>query len=421
MSDSSDPEDESLLDLLRSSLGLTKKQDGSISPSTSVLRDAEGIASNAIDVAISCAGTVAAAKSLYASMREREYTTAAWSAHELHPDARDEGTVRFVFAMDLLNFSFWSERSEGSRYAVRYRGRRWTGYWGLVAALRRAEEEGVPVTDPSFWYSAEGKGDGKGEGRLDDEANGEGKVEGRSEGEGGEMQVDGEREEGEEQRNGLQREWPHLTREVMKHVFRGEGEEEMPLLDERLEVLWEAGRVLEEEFDGSVVNLIQAAGGSAGKLVNLLAHHFKCFRDESEFEGKRVRFLKRAQIFVADLWAAFDGTSYGAFDDIDCITMFADYRVPQQLHSLGCISYSPPLDYAVRSLKSIEPGSSWECQLRGCSIWTVELIRREILKEHPDAKVNAILIDFFLYDLAKERESAGEESIPHHRTRSIWY
>lgn len=35
--------------------------------------------------------------------------------------------------------------------------------------------------------------------------------------------------------------------------------------------------------------------------------------------------------------------------------------------------------------------------------------------------VNAILIDFFLYDTMKELEAKGAESIPHHRTRSIWY
>jgi hypothetical protein len=57
----------------------------------------------------------------------------------------------------------------------------------------------------------------------------------------------------------------------------------------------------------------------------------------------------------------------------------------------------------------------------GCSIWCVELIRREIVRNHPDAKVNAILIDFFLYDTMKERELAGQEEMPHHRTRSIWY
>jgi hypothetical protein len=56
-----------------------------------------------------------------------------------------------------------------------------------------------------------------------------------------------------------------------------------------------------------------------------------------------------------------------------------------------------------------------------CSIWCVELIRREIKRNHPEVNINAILIDFFLYDTIKEIEAAGQESIPHHRTRSIWY
>lgn len=59
--------------------------------------------------------------------------------------------------------------------------------------------------------------------------------------------------------------------------------------------------------------------------------------------------------------------------------------------------------------------------LSGCSIWCVELIRQEILRNHPEAKINAILIDFFLYDAMKEREAERKEEIPHHRTRSIWY
>ena len=55
----------------------------------------------------------------------------------------------------------------------------------------------------------------------------------------------------------------------------------------------------------------------------MLVENFACFRDESRLEGKRVRFYKRAQILVADLWACFCGLKYGAFDDIDQITMFA--------------------------------------------------------------------------------------------------
>ena len=75
--------------------------------------------------------------------------------------------------------------------------------------------------------------------------------------------------------------------------------------------------------DMSVVRLVQEADHSAGKLVNLLAKHFPCFQDQGRFEGRKVRFLKRAQIFVADLWAAFNGASYGEVHDIGHITMFA--------------------------------------------------------------------------------------------------
>jgi hypothetical protein len=88
---------------------------------------------------------------------------------------------------------------------------------------------------------------------------------------------------------------------------------------------------LSKEYDFSVIRLIEEAKNSAAGLVNLLAAKFSCFRDEARFERKKVRFLKRAQIFVADLWAAFDGESYGRFGDIDTITMFAGWSHPTRL------------------------------------------------------------------------------------------
>ena len=39
-----------------------------------------------------------------------------------------------------------------------------------------------------------------------------------------------------------------------------------------------------------------------------------------------VSFYKRAQILIADIWSCFEGKSYGEFNDINTITMFADYR-----------------------------------------------------------------------------------------------
>lgn len=134
-----------------------------------------------------------------------------------------------------------------------------------------------------------------------------------------------------------------------------------------------------------------------------------------------MRFLKRAQIFVADIWACFEGEDYGDFYDVDKITIFADYRIPQILISLGALYCSPTVAAAINDKKTLPSGSSWEMQLRACSIWAVELIRREIRRQHPETDINAILIDFYLYDTMKEIEKDGKEALPHHRTRSIWY
>ncbi|KAL6708406.1 hypothetical protein ACN47E_002669 [Coniothyrium glycines] len=363
---SDDEVDHELLDLLRKKFGIGQGNDGP--PETKVLESAQFIYDNSTDVALDMKSTKIAAQLLLDEMSRRNYSTKTWSEHELHPKAKDESTVNFIFTMDLLNFSFWSEQPADERFAVTYKGTRWTGYWSLVALLQRALDQDIPITTPDFW--------------IDDEK---------------------------------------CTDQVLHTVFRSDTPEPISLLDQRIRCLREAGRILDEDFDGSVATLIEDANNSAAALVNLLAEHFPCFRDEGTFERKHVRFLKRPQILVADLWAAFEGEAYGEFNDIDKITMFADYRIPQMLHSLGILWYCPPLENRIRRLDMIESGHSWEMQIRGCSIWGVELLRREILKLNPDAKINAILLDFFLYDLAKEKEKDGAEIIPHHRTRSIWY
>lgn len=92
-----------------------------------------------------------------------------------------------------------------------------------------------------------------------------------------------------------------------------------------------------QDFDGSFTNCIYNANYSAAALVNLLAESFGCFRDETTFQGRRVRLYKRAQILIADLWACFNGESYGEFQDIDKITMFAG-----MLNVVG--SLGPPPD-----------------------------------------------------------------------------
>ena len=140
MSDDEEPDLE-LLELLRQSLGI-----GASVPrpaETNVLDGAEYVYDNSIDVALDSSSTRNAAEALWELMQDRKYSAKSWTAHELHPKVKDESTVDFIFTMDLLNFSFWSELDSEHRYTVEYRGRRWTGYWSMVAALRRALDEGT--------------------------------------------------------------------------------------------------------------------------------------------------------------------------------------------------------------------------------------------------------------------------------------
>lgn len=140
---SDDEVDEELLALLRKSLSLDGAQN--LGPAQSkVLDHAEYIYNNSIDVALDSQCTKAAAAIIWDSMQKKSYSFKTWSEHELHPKVKDKSTVDFIFIMDLLNFSFWSDHTKSEhKFAVEYRGQLWTGYWSLVAALQRALDEGT--------------------------------------------------------------------------------------------------------------------------------------------------------------------------------------------------------------------------------------------------------------------------------------
>lgn len=149
--DEADPE---LVELLRKSMGLGGGPAVPPPAETKVLESARYIFDNAVDVALDPSSTREAAEKIWRQMREKGYSTKTWSEHELHPKSKDESTVDFIFTMDLLNFSFWSDESdESKRFAFEYRGKRWTGYWSLVAALQRALDEGRISQSSSSVYS----------------------------------------------------------------------------------------------------------------------------------------------------------------------------------------------------------------------------------------------------------------------------
>lgn len=64
-----------------------------------------------------------------------------------------------IFLVDVLNFSFWSDLDDGckensERYTVKYKGKLYTGYWSLCAAINRALDAGIPITSPAYYANA---------------------------------------------------------------------------------------------------------------------------------------------------------------------------------------------------------------------------------------------------------------------------
>lgn len=94
----------------------------------------------------------------------------------------------------------------------------------------------------------------------------------------------------------------------------------------------------------------------------LLTSYFNNFQDLSIYKGHQVCFYKRSQILVADLWGALKDLpdSKNLFPDIDQITTFPDYRVPQILNQLNILEYSNELKYIIKEKKIIESGSEME-------------------------------------------------------------
>lgn len=68
-------------------------------------------------------------------------------------------------------------------------------------------------------------------------------------------------------------------------------------------------------------------------------------------QGKRVSFYKRAQILVADAWGIMEAQGEGDLVNMDWLTMFADYRIPQALVYLGVLRYSDGLMEALKNGK----------------------------------------------------------------------
>ncbi len=279
-----------------------------------------------------------------------------WSAN-YHLCNHGEKTVMYLLILDSINFCFWPAPKK-PKWHIQCGKERLSGYYALAAALKRAVEAGGPLTSAEY----------------------------------------------------LSR----LSLTAFQEILHGEGE--LQLMEERVHILRELGRVLTADFQGNPTALIAAAGRSAPNLARLLAEKMPSFRDTTFFKGLQIFFYKRAQIFAADLYGAFGGSGWGRLKDMESLTCFADYKLPQILRHVGILSYAPPLAKKVNQGLPLEPQSPEEAEIRANTVWAVELIRRQL--EHLGRAFRAFEVDWILWDLAQHEPFNAK---PYHRTLTTFY
>lgn len=274
-----------------------------------------------------------------------------------HYSGTAQATVSYLLVLDSLNFCFWPAPGR-VKWEIEYESTRLSGYYGLAAALKGAIESGIPIIKAEYLA--------------------------------------------------------RLTQSELKEILAGQGD--LSLLEDRLQILNELGQTLLEEYEGQVLKLAESAEGSAIRLAELLAEKLLSFQDVAEYRGDQVFFYKRAQIFAADLYGVFDGKDWGSFSDIDKLTAFADYKLPQVLRHLGIFHYAEALAQKVDQEIYLEAGCPDEIEIRANTIWAVELIRREL--ERMGRGLRAFEIDWMLWNLGQRREFKAK---PYHRTLTIFY
>lgn len=267
-----------------------------------------------------------------------------------------EDDVQLIFLEDVVNFCFWNEKGK-PRWQVKWpKGEISGGGWySLVNCFRRALAEGLPILDAEF---------------LAD-----------------------------------------LTNEDTRLMFRGEDGVEIPLLKERRKNLQEAGEVLNSRFDGKFINVLEKAEFDAVKTIEMIYKNFPSFRDKAILGKKEIFFLKRAQICVHDLSHLFPNKESKTIKNLNKLTAFADYKLPQLLRSLGLFIYASELAAKVDNCTIIAAGSQEEIEIRSVTIWCVELLRQSL------ASYTAGEIDNALWLLSQNQKGLK----PHHRTYTIFY
>ncbi|MCS7165822.1 MAG: queuosine salvage family protein [Candidatus Calescibacterium sp.] len=345
-----------------------------------------------------------------------------WDVHrilspEIHYTDDPLKAIWYFFVLDSVNFCFWAEK-KSEKWKVRYKDKYLDGYDALAVCIKREAENSNVFTYPYYWAKI-------------------------FVGEFMRMiyptyedlyYVCGELRLIEERVTNL--------RELGENIF------EKPLSDMYKNIFWKGlderniqGKIKEEEADPyklsynqknnpeKILDILVQANQDVNKFISIIIDNFRSYRDYADYQlsnGRviKVGFYKRAQILAHDLYLLYQYYSknkpefiqkypfikYLNFKNINKLTAFADYKLPQYLHYKGILSYTDDLIKEIESGKLISSKDRKEVEIRACTVIAIEEIANRT-KSYP------AIVDNVIWNLAKQNPNLPK----HHRTITIYY
>ena len=303
---------------------------------------------------------------------EKIVEVASWMAYEELPmpeftlpfgvgQGDTDQAIDFVMVADSIDTAF-TDFTHFEKFEVDYAGQHWSDSDAEFACIKRAVDNGVPFLDGNYLEK--------------------------------------------------------MTRADLDKVFQGNIE--MPMLDEKLEVLHQVGRVLAQKYDGRFYNFVKSCSpklyDNGNGLIDRLVTEFPRFNDVSMLDGHEIKFYKLAQLGVWMLYATLHPMGKFRLDDPQKMTAFADYIVPVALRLHGITSYSERLEAAINSHQLIPRDFRWEVEIRAHCIYATALLTEEINKLRPPG--NQVIIPQID---ARFWTHFHTTTWPHHLTRTIMY
>jgi hypothetical protein len=257
----------------------------------------------------------------------------------------EKNKTHLLVAFNSLSFSYW----DTPYWQVTHNNTTHTrGTWSLIESLLRAEEEGINILNPTI------------------QAN--------------------------------------LTKSDLAHILRGNIT--IPLLDERLNIINQVGKIIVTKYDKDFRNMISNIN-TAPELLNEIITNIPSFKDEAKYDGQIISFYKRAQALVESLAPIFN------LSHLDELTALADYILPRKLEEEGILKYDSDLSNKIRNQELIPAKSTYEIEIRANTIWAVEKLKHKLHSKN--IILNSKEINDYLWITGNDCKTN------HHRTRTTSY